>query len=94
MTLYEYIKANENVLPFWINNNIDYISQNPEYALRKYYRQFAHGLRDYPKKEVKKVLGSLYGRLYVKPIVFGGLGKFVNIDHGVFIGWITEAMRE
>lgn len=93
-TLDEYIKANQIIMPIWINNNIDYILDDPLNALQKYYRQFAHGLKDYPKKDVKNVLGCLYSRLYVIPVVFGGLGDVVKIDNREFLKLILEEIKE
>ena len=93
-TLDEYIKANQICMPIWIDNNIDRILDDPLNTLQKYYRQFAHGLKDYPKKDVKNVLGCLYSRLYEIPVVFGGLGNIVDIDNREFIKLILEAMKE
>ena len=36
------------------------------------FRDIGYGLKDYPYEDVKGVLGSLYGRMFVKPFVRAG----------------------
>lgn len=86
MNLDDYVKSTERELARHFNPNGIYAGRDGALRLA---REFGYGLREYPRDEVRKLVGTLYGRFVVKNTLGRRGGVPVNAGE-----WIDEVLQE